>query len=48
MVTVIIFVSGYAIGGVSALLLVGLALVGRRSRLGQNKLVSYEIEHSAI
>lgn len=45
----VIFIIGYAIGGISALLLVGLTLVSRRERRSNTAMerMSYEIEHSA-
>lgn len=50
MTVIIIFATGYAVGGISALLLVGLTLVGRRARFGRQplELMSYDIEHSAL
>jgi hypothetical protein len=50
MVQVIIFASGYAVGGLSALLLVGLTLVSRRARTRRPsvELMRYDVEHSSL
>lgn len=49
MTIVILFVLGYAAGGASALLLVGLALVSRRARAeGMPMELSYDIDSSAF
>ena len=47
---VIIFALGYAIGGVSALLLIGLARAGRRDSAehGPIELVSRDVEHYSL
>jgi hypothetical protein len=47
----IIFALGYAIGGVSALLLIGLARAGRSDRgaeRGPIELVSRDVEHYSV
>jgi hypothetical protein len=50
MTLIILFLLGYAIGGVSTLLLVGLMHVNRRAQAEQGRMehMSYEIEHSAF
>jgi hypothetical protein len=50
MATLIIFALGYAIGGVSALLLVGLTLAGRKGRGERHpiELVSRDIERYSL
>ena len=45
---VIIFALGYAIGGVSALLLIGLARAGRSAERGPIELVSRDVEHYSL
>lgn len=43
----IIFVLGYAVGGVSALLVIGLARAGRSGRADRGKIeaVNHDVEH---
>ena len=47
---IIIFILGYAIGGVSALLVIGLARAGRsdRTERGPIEMVSRDVEHYSL
>lgn len=50
MTLILIFAIGYAMGGFSALLLVGLTLASRRSRAQHPamEVMRYDIEHSGL
>ena len=50
MIQVLIFASGYIIGGFSALLVVGLTLASRKARAQRSALevMRYDIEHSSL
>ena len=50
MAQVIIFASGYLVGGFSALLIVGLTLVNRRARVRRPtvELMRYDVEHASL
>ena len=50
MTLVLIFAIGYAVGGFSALLIVGLTLASRKARAQRSALevMRYDIEHSSL
>ncbi|MBK9940790.1 MAG: hypothetical protein U0Z44_18300 [Kouleothrix sp.] len=50
MALILIFALGYAIGGISALLLVGLTLASRKARNARPTMehMRYDIEHSLL
>ena len=44
----ILFVLGYIVGGVSALLVVGLTLANRRGQPSAMEMMRYDVEHSSL